>query len=61
MAIIKLLSKKIQIKFIICIDPYELNMNSVREFHSISTLEKIIIRFNDKNIFCVFDSKDGFL
>ncbi|CAI6370293.1 unnamed protein product [Macrosiphum euphorbiae] len=44
----------------VCIDPSELNKYIVREFYPIPTLEEIIPKLTNKNIFCVFDLKDGF-
>lgn len=44
----------------ICIDPSELNKSILREFYPIPTLEEITPKLANKNIFCVFDLKDGF-
>lgn len=44
----------------VCIDPTELNKNVIREVYTIPSFEEISPNLAGKNIFCVFDLKDGF-
>jgi len=44
----------------ICINPNELNKHIGRELYLVLILEEIKPKLNNKNIFCVFDTKDAF-